>query len=177
MSKSIISLAVGTKSEQKIGYLKEVLSELGVEAKLSTYKAESNVSEQPITSKETLTGAKNRAIAAIKSSESDFGIGIEVGYDRDENGEYEMFCWAVIVDESGNEVSKARSHSFLLPHFHNSVLKNEKYLGDFVKEYFAVSDDAITQYVAEVLRSRKLFIVESVRYALIYALHKEFYKQ
>ena len=177
MNKEELILAIGTESSQKLGYLEGVLSELGIKAELKPFKAASGVSDQPITSGETLIGATNRAKAALyEFPESNYGIGIEVGYDLNSDDLYEMFCWSVAINQQG-EIAKARSHSFLLPEFHQSVLKDGRYLGEYVREYFNVSPDPVTQYVAEALRSRKLFIAESLRYALIYALHGEFYSK
>ncbi len=39
-------IALGTSSEQKIGYLKEVLEELGIEAELIVNDVKSGISEQ-----------------------------------------------------------------------------------------------------------------------------------
>ena len=170
-----IKFAVGSESKQKLGYLNEVITELHIHAEVVPVKVASRVSEQPITSEETLIGAKNRAISALDTiQDAHYGLGMEIGYDRRKDGRYEMFCWAVVVNQEG-EVAKARSHSFLLPNFHNEVLFDGRYLGDYVREYFSSSPDVITQYVAELVRGRKLFITESVRFALIYALHQEFY--
>jgi non-canonical (house-cleaning) NTP pyrophosphatase len=171
-----LKLAVGTVSEQKLGYLREVLYELCIEAEIFPHQAASGVSDQPLTSQETLAGAVNRAAAALNAvPEADFGIGLEVGYDSGSDGRYGIFCWAVVLDQAGQQ-AQARSHSFLLPQFHQSVLEGGEYLGERVREYFAVATDPVTQYVAEAVRGRKLFITESLRYALIYALHREFYK-
>lgn len=170
-----LTLAIGTKSSQKLEYLKNVLEELAVEAEIQTYNAESGVSDQPMTSQETLKGAENRASFAIKNApKADFGVGIEVGYDKVNANQYEIFCWTVIID-LGGKIHKAKSHPFLLPRFHNKTLIEGKYLGDYVRDYFNHSSDPVTQYVAEAVRGRKNFITESLRYALIYALHVEHY--
>lgn len=172
---STTTIAVGTESTQKIGYLEEVLTELGIVAEIIPVKAPSGVSEQPFSSEETLRGATNRAQAALEAvSQAEYSLGIEVGYDRVSDNRYKIFCWAVVIDRKEN-IAKAKSHSFLLPNFYQDVLKDGQYLGDHVREYFDVAADPITQYVAEAVRGRKLFISESLRYALIYAFHSEFY--
>lgn len=172
-----MKIAVGTESKQKLRYINEVIEELGINAEIIPYKAVSGVPSQPLTSQDTLTGATNRAQDAWRATPSaDYGIGIEVGYDKDAKGRYEIFCWSVVIDKQG-KLSKTQSHSFLLPDFHQSILNDEKEVGDHVKDYFSIAPDSVTQYVAEVVRSRKLFITESLRYALIYALHREFYSK
>ena len=71
-------IAVGTTSKQKIDYLKEVLKELKVEAEIVPIQAESKISNQPKSTKETKQGSINRAREAFKKIKSDFGIGIEM---------------------------------------------------------------------------------------------------
>ena len=167
--------AVGTESPAKNAYLREVLDELGVGAVLRPFPVSSGVSDQPISSEETLAGAENRARLALEAvPEAQYGIGIEVGYDSLPEGSYTILCWTVIVDRDGTLV-KACSNPFVLPDFHQSVLKDGRYLGDHVRDYFAVASDPVTQYVAEALRGRKPFFTESVRYALIYTLHSDYY--
>lgn len=166
-----LKIAVGTKSEQKLGYLFEVLRELGIEVSIEDYNVASGVAEQPLTSEETLKGAMNRAQAALnRSQDADYGMGIEVGYDRVNADQYGIFCWTVLVDREG-KTAKAKSHTFLLPSFHNKVVEEGNYLSDYVREYFNYAPDNLTQYVAELMRGRRLYIMESMRYALIYALH------
>ena len=111
-------IAVGTKHEEKISYLKEVLAELGIKAEIISNSVKSGASDQPLTSDETKLGSVNRATEALaKNLGADFSIGIEVGYHANKEGKYEMFCWATILDKSGYSVSKG-SHKFLLPKFY-----------------------------------------------------------
>ena len=64
----ILKIAFGGTSEQKIGYLKEVLEELNIKAEIIPVKVESGITEQPMTSEETKTGSLNRAINALEKS-------------------------------------------------------------------------------------------------------------
>jgi non-canonical (house-cleaning) NTP pyrophosphatase len=168
-----LKIAVGTTSEQKIGYLQEALASLGVEAEILATEVESGISIQPLTSDETQKGSKNRAEQAFKKyPKADFAIGIEVGYELNKEDDYEMFCWVTILGKNGFETS-ARSHSFVLPKFHQKILKKNLFLSDYVREYFKVSNDPIIQQVAEDIRGRKPFIMSALRIALIYYFKKE----
>lgn len=168
-----LNIAVGTTYDQKINYLKEVLAELGVEANIFPAKVESGVSEQPMSSEETKQGSINRAKEALrKIREADFAIGIEVGYDLNEDKKYEMFCWASIVDKEGNTISHI-SHRFLLPKFHEEILKKNLYLSDYVREYLKISNDNLTKYVGEIIQWRKPFITIAIKHALIRYLKRE----
>lgn len=175
MENTITVFAVGTHSRQKIRNLTAVLDELGVSARLVSTNSASGVSDQPLSSDETLEGAMNRAESALLSeTNATYGIGIEIGCELLSTGKYAIFCWTVVINRSGQKF-EAKSHSFLLPEFHQKVLRDGNYLGDHVGEYAHISSEPAFQAVAEIIRTRALFITESVRYALIYALHDDYY--
>ncbi|PIU33269.1 inosine/xanthosine triphosphatase [Candidatus Woesebacteria bacterium CG_4_10_14_0_2_um_filter_39_14] len=171
MEKLIIAL--GTTYKQKIDFLKEVLNEIGVKAKIIPVKVESGVSSQPLISKETKQGSINRAKKALENIEdADCGIGIEIGYQKNNEGKYEMLCWTTIIDKKDIQIS-AKSHQFLLPVFHQDILKENKYLGDYVREYLKTSNDKIIQEIGIIIRDRKPFITNALHNALIRYLKKE----
>ena len=172
-----IKIAVGTTSEYKIGFMKEILDELGIsnDVEILSIEAKSKVSEQPLTEKETQTGSINRAIDALtKIPHSDFGLGIEVGYQKDKDGKYEIFCYATIFDAKGVKVS-CQSLKLLLPKFHHEKVESGKYLGEYVKEYYQNVTHPVKNYLGKMIDSRKLIIQDAVRQALIrYILKEEF---
>lgn len=130
-----LKIALGTTSEQKTGYLKEVLDEIGVNAEIIPVEVKSRVSDQPITEEETQTGSMNRAKSAFeKTEDADFGIGIEVGYHKNKDEDFEMFCCTSIFGK-GESIASCFSTKFLLPDFHQEVLKENKYLGEYVHKY------------------------------------------
>jgi inosine/xanthosine triphosphatase len=73
----------------------------------------SGVSDQPISDRETLQGAQNRAEnAAEESPEGDYWVGIEGGVE--EMGiDLTAFAWIVIC--SSNQTGKSRTGTFFLP--------------------------------------------------------------
>jgi len=149
-----MKIAVGTVSKQKIRYLKD------------------KVSEQPKTTKETRLGSKNRARAALdKNPEADFAIGIEIGYYQNKTGKYEMFCCTSIIDQH-RFFETCSSSKFLLPKFHQDILKADKYLGKYVKEYKKDADRPTTNYIRELITDRKPLIIEATRNALLRYLNK-----
>ena len=168
-----IKIAVGTTSEQKLKYLKEVLKDLKVKAELFPVAAKSGVAEQPKTTGETEKGAINRAIAAANEvKDEDFSIGIEVGYHQEKQG-YEMFCWVAILDKSGYQIS-SQSHKFLLPKYFQDLLQKDIYLGNNLDGYLQKSKDRKhKKYVDDIVRHRKPFIENALRNALIRYLNKE----
>jgi inosine/xanthosine triphosphatase len=169
-----IMIAVGTTSDQKIKYLKEVLKELKVKADLVSIQAKSGVAEQPKTSEETEKGSINRAKSAFeKTKDADYAIGIEVGYHKEKNG-YEMFCWVTIIDKSGYQIS-SQSHKFLLPKYHQELLKKDIYLGYNLDGYLKDKEEKnpIKKHIDDIVRYRKPFNESALKNALIRYLNKE----
>lgn len=163
----VLKITVGTTYKQKIEYLKEILAEIGVESEVIPSKVKSGVLEQPISKNETSKGSVNRAREALKKNpEADFGLGIEVGYHPNKEGNFEMFCCTSIVNKD-NLVRTCCSSKFLLPEFHQKVLKQGKYLGEYVREYKKGVNKPVTNYVRELVRSRKPLIIEATRNALL----------
>jgi len=74
----------------------------------------SDVSDQPLSNDETLSGAKNRANKVSKKiKNASYFVGIEGGIEKSDNG-MEVFAWIVI--KSYTMTGKARTGSFFLPH-------------------------------------------------------------
>lgn len=168
-----LTIALGTTYKQKIDFLKEVLDEISIKAKIIPIKVESGVSDQPISSKETKQGSINRAKKALESiNDADCGIGIEVGYKKNNEGKYEMLCWTTIIDKKDIQIS-AESHHFLLPDFYQDILRKNKYLGNYVRDYLKISNDKAVQEIGIIIRDRKPFITNSLYNALLHYLGKE----
>ena len=161
-----LKIAVGTSSEQKIGYLKEALDEIGIEAEIIPSGVKSGVSDQPITEEETQTGSMNRARAAFENTDVDFGIGIEIGYHKNKDEDFEMFCCTSIFGK-GEAVASCFSTKFLLPDFHQQILRENKYLGKYVLKYKEEVDEPVINYTRELIRGRKPLIVEATRNVLL----------
>ena len=162
-----MKIAVGTTSEQKLGYLREILEELSFEAELIALGVASEISEQPIDIIETKAGSINRAKNALSQCcDVDASLGIEVGYHPNENGDYEILCWATLIDKNGQIISMM-SDKLLLPEFHQRILKDNKYLGDYVRQYLSENPDNLSQEIGEAIRGRKPFIQGAVRAAIV----------
>lgn len=81
--------------------------------KLEGVSVESDVSDQPMSDKETLQGAINRVKNAKKDyPDADFWVGIEGGIQQQTNS-LEAFAWIVICNK--NKTGKARTTTFQLP--------------------------------------------------------------
>ena len=168
-----LRIAFGTTSKPKINFLHEVLNKLKIKAKVVIIEVESGIVHQPLNSRETKKGSINRAKMALgKISAADFGIGVEVGYHKNSAEKYEMLCWATIVDRKGIIIS-CKSHHFLMPEFHQTILKKGKYLGEYVRDYLKTSNDKIIREIGIIIRDRKPFITNALGNVLIHYLKKE----
>ena len=167
-----LTIAVGTISDQKIKYLKDVLRELKIKSEIIAVDVKSGIAEQPKTSEETERGSKNRANGAFKKSkDADFAIGIEVGYHKGKNG-YEMFCWVTIIDNNGYQIS-SQSHKFLLPEYYQNILNKEMFLGDNLDGYYKDKKNYIKKHIDDIVRYREPFIKNALNNALLRYLNKE----
>lgn len=90
--------------------------------------ASSGVSDQPMGDKETLLGAKNRALTSKEIfPEANFWVGIEGGVDEDETGMF-AFAWVFILHDSG-KTSQSKTGTFYLPTQVSSLIKGGMELG------------------------------------------------
>jgi inosine/xanthosine triphosphatase len=89
---------------------------------------DSGVSDQPMSSIETFTGAKNRADnASIQDPDADFHIGIEGGIDQ---GDGEMVAFAWVVIKSNGTYGKSKTGTFYLPKQVVELVNQGKELGE-----------------------------------------------
>ncbi len=132
--------------------------------------ADSNVLDQPMSEKETLKGAKNRADNASKIlPKANFWVGIEGGVEEI-NGEFESFAWVVIKSKEG-KYGKGRTGSFFLPSKVAKLIKQGKELGEaddivFNKKNSKQDNGAIGILTHDVL-TRTKFYEQAIITALI----------
>lgn len=92
--------------------------------------AESQVSSQPLSDRETLVGAQNRVVnARSQVPDADFYVGIEGGVEDCDN-ELHCFAWIVVESKEGKR-GKARSAAFIVPpEIRRLIIEEGKELGD-----------------------------------------------
>ena len=87
----------------------------------------SGVSDQPMSSQETLQGALNRAAAAREQVPGDFWIGIEGGVEE-HGGQMEVFAWVVVLSRTVS--GKSRTATFFLPDEVTALVRQGVELGE-----------------------------------------------
>ena len=99
-----MKVAVGSKNPVKITATKEAFEKIFPEIKWEVIgiEVESGVSDQPMSDKESILGAGNRAKKALKKLQADYGIGLEGGLQEIE-GQWFDNGWIVVIDAKGNK--------------------------------------------------------------------------
>lgn len=130
-------IAVGSLNPVKINAVHQAFSQVFPDNvfDISGYPADSGVSDQPMGSAETLTGARNRvAHLRARTPAADYYVGIEGGIEAFEDHLIEI-GWMVIEHQSGTE-SIARTASLTIPEAVAQVVRKGKELGHAVDEVF-----------------------------------------
>ena len=99
-----MKVVVGSTNPVKIEATKKAFAKVWPKKKWEVVGVEvsSGVSHQPMTDKEALKGARNRAKGALKLVCADFGVGLEGGL-QDFEGIWFDTGWIVIIDKKGLE--------------------------------------------------------------------------
>jgi len=162
----MLKIALGTTSEIKGKFIKEVLDEIGISAEVFPVEVDSDVSSQPAKTNETKQGSLNRAKEALnKIGNADIGLGIEFGYEP-KNGALFMHAWSTIIDHR-NVVFSEQSSTLELPKHFVDLLKKEEEIGLSVRDFQKRNESKEWQYFAGVIRYREPFIKESSRNVLL----------
>jgi len=98
----------------------------------------SGVPEQPVGYEETLTGAKNRAEAALRQPGAIYGVGLEGGVEFNGYGGW-LFNIAYVVREDGRS-GFARGGSLLLPPEVAARVRGGEELGHVIDEVAQLKD-------------------------------------
>jgi inosine/xanthosine triphosphatase len=93
-------VAVGSTNPVKVAAVAAVLARCGWTASISSLAVASGVRDQPFGDAETISGATQRARAALDAGDADLGVGIEGGV-VDENGSMRTCAWAAVVARDG----------------------------------------------------------------------------
>ncbi len=159
-------VSVGSKNRTKVDAVKEALNIIGLKANVISVDVDSGVSSQPYC-KETLFGARNRAIRALISSNADLGIGIEGGICFEFN-KVLAFAVVYVVDKDGNE-NFSKSAAFILPPKVVRYLRQGIELGYAIDKVYSKSGSKYSEGAVGILTKyvdRKRLYVDPVILAL-----------
>ncbi len=75
-----MKVVVGTGNPVKVAAVRRAFSRLGIECEVLGVRTVTSVGPQPVGLRTIVRGAVERALGALRSSESDYGVGIEAGF-------------------------------------------------------------------------------------------------
>jgi inosine/xanthosine triphosphatase len=108
-----MKIIVASENPVKLNAVEKGFKAFYPDVVIESILAGSGVSDQPLTDRETLIGARNRATEARKKiHDADFWVGIEGGVQAEENG-LAAFAWIVIY--GAGKKGEARTATFMLP--------------------------------------------------------------
>ena len=138
----------------------------------------SDVSDQPMTDKETLDGARNRAANARKANpDASLWVGIEGGIEDSQQGMH-AFAWVVI--QSASQTGEARTGTFMLPNEVARLVRQGIELGEADDIVFdrtnSKQEDGAVGLLTEGLIDRTKYYEHAVVLALIPFLKTSLYR-
>ncbi|OQS04984.1 inosine/xanthosine triphosphatase [Thraustotheca clavata] len=114
-----MEIVVASRNPVKIQAAKDGFEKmfLNQQVKMTGINVASGVSDQPMSCKETLDGAMNRANAAKNAlPNANYWIGIEGGVEKcHENNAMEVFAWIVVLSLDPRKKGMAKTANFYLP--------------------------------------------------------------
>ncbi|MBI2450914.1 MAG: inosine/xanthosine triphosphatase [Parcubacteria group bacterium] len=125
-----MKIAVGSKNPVKIEAARAAFQKVWPDKKFKIHglAVESGVSKQPMSDKEAILGARNRAKLAVRALKADFGVGLEGGTQKI-NKDYFECGWIVILDKNNNE-SIGSTIKMLIPLKMVAMMKKGMELGE-----------------------------------------------
>lgn len=123
-----MKIVIASKNPVKIKVVRSAFKKVFPDKKFNFISLDvpSGVASQPIGTKETLKGAKNRALQASKIIKADFYVGLEGGVNKKLNTER---AWMFVLDKNG-KTGKASTGIFPLPKEITKLLESGKELGE-----------------------------------------------
>lgn len=107
------TMAVGSTNPVKLNAARNVVVRVWPHATVEAVQASSGVAAQPLSDREAIEGARNRAHGARAALDTEFGIGIEGNVDDSALGMF-VTGWAVVVNRQ-HETGIGAGGRFLLP--------------------------------------------------------------
>lgn len=133
-------IAVGSTNPVKIEATKIAFEKVWPDESWNVqgYKVPSDVSDQPLSDLETITGAKNRAQRVLEVTRADFGVGIEGGLQQ--IGDDWFDCgWMVVINRVG-EIGIGSSARISTPPKMMKEILAGKELGLVIDDFFKTSN-------------------------------------
>jgi inosine/xanthosine triphosphatase len=173
-------IAVASKNPVKVNATKEAFTKLfpGEEFVVEGIAVSSGVADQPMTDRETFTGALNRIQNLAALADADYWVALEGGLEE-KNGEHEVLAWAVVKSKDG-KIGKGRAATFFLPQAVSKLIREGKELAHAADIVFNESQSGQKMGTVGLLTDniidRTKYYVDMVVLALIPFKNSQFYQ-
>jgi inosine/xanthosine triphosphatase len=136
----LVTVAVGTNNDVKLSAVRNIFQRLHKSVELKKVPTSSGVSAQPWGS-DTITGAKNRAAAALKAEpDAHFGVGIEAGLFRMEPIDEIFDVQYCAIQDRGGRITIGHGPGFYYPEKVITKVNQEKTVGEAMDELTGISE-------------------------------------
>ena len=172
-----MKILVASKNPVKVDATKKAFEELfpSVSLVVEGVAVESGVSNQPMSRKEAISGAKNRARNAMEEYDSDFAVGLEGGiYKVDEY--YLDVGWVVVLDRNGIEGLASTIQMEVQTKLIEYIKKGHE-LGEAMDYFFNKTNTKQNLGHFGMLTNGYIFRTESFKVAVMSALVRFRYKE
>lgn len=130
-----VRLAAGTTNPVKLDAIRQATSDALGEVDVLAVPVASDVPDQPWGDDQTASGALARASAAIRTSDAEYGVGLESGLVEGPGERVYVVSWAAVIDRSGR-VGFGGSERFALPGDLEPRLRAGEELGPLLDDAF-----------------------------------------
>ena len=127
-----MKIAIGSENPVKVAAVQTVVAQVWPSAQILSLTVDSGVSAMPMSDRECLAGARNRAHNALREKEADLGIGLEGGVNAGPNGLF-LLGWVVAACSDGREGIGGTARIPLPKHMADRINDGEE-LGDVIDE-------------------------------------------
>lgn len=127
-----MQVAVGSLNPVKVEAVRRAFTQHWPHAAVSGVAVPTGVTEMPMSDAECVEGARNRALAAMRHANADFGVGLEGGVNEEPYG-LMLLGWVVIVNQAGIE-GLACTAKIPLPHAIAQAIRDGAELGPLMDE-------------------------------------------
>lgn len=155
-----MKIGIGTNNPAKTSAVKRLCHIHFQDAFISEYKAQSLVSEQPLSDEETILGAKNRAAHVLELSDVQLAFGLEGGV-KDLNGQMYICNWGALALRDGTFFVAGGAQIPLPEEVANSIREGFE-LGPIMDAYtkrvgISHSEGAVGVFTNGLLNRQKMF--------------------
>jgi len=176
----MLKVAVGSKNPVKIEATKKAFEKVfNCEIEIIDISIPSDVSDMPMSFKEMLKGAKNRASRAIEKVNADYGVGLEGGFGHEEIGIF-LSGFVAIINRQGVWGYSKRRGLFMPEKIIKQIKEEKKELGDVMDEIRGMKNtkqhEGCVGFMTDNLIPRQKELEGTIIYALSRFTRKEMFE-